>query len=145
MLLLESQNHTGRQAGICARVRLNLSLVAPHKRPALSATSASKTLPHHTTCLVPATRLQHLNCLRSGQNPSDVLSVLLIIGGDIVQTALAQTAGNRIVPVCFSFGWVAYSFSTLVRVLGDGRLLPPPDFPTKAFNLKSTYVRENKN
>jgi len=79
-------------------------------------------------------------------NPNDVLSLLLIIGGDIVQTALAQTtAGGWITPVCFSFGWVAYSFSTLVRVLGDGRLLPPPDFPTKVFNLESSYVRENKN
>jgi hypothetical protein len=79
-------------------------------------------------------------------NPNDVLSLLLIIGGDIVQTALAQTtAGGWISPVCFSFGWVAYSFSTLVRVLGDGRLLPPPDFPAKVFNLESSYVRENKN
>lgn len=78
-------------------------------------------------------------------NPNDVLSLLLIIGGDIVQTALAQTAGRWITPVCFSFGWVAYSFSTLVRVLGDGRLLPPPDFPAKVFNLESSYVRENRN
>ncbi|KAI4654187.1 uncharacterized protein J4E78_007232 [Alternaria triticimaculans] len=82
----------------------------------------------------------------SWANPNDVLSLLLIIGGDIVQTALAQTtAGGWITPVCFSFGWVAYSFSTLVRVLGDGRLLPPPDFPAKVFNLESSYVRENKN
>lgn len=78
-------------------------------------------------------------------NPSDVMSLLLIIGGDIIQTALAQTTGSRITPVCFSFGWVAYSFSTLVRVLGDGRLLPMPDFPTKVFNLESSYVRDNKN
>ncbi|KAF2996246.1 hypothetical protein E8E13_003753 [Curvularia kusanoi] len=78
-------------------------------------------------------------------NPSDVLSILLIIGGDIIQTALAQTAGDLVTPVCFSFGWVAYSFSTFVRVLGDGRLLPPPDYPAKVFNLRTSYVRENKN
>lgn len=78
-------------------------------------------------------------------NPSDVLSLLLIIGGDIVQTALAQTAGAWITPVCFSFGWVAYSFSTVVRVLGDGRLLPAPDYPVKVFNLESSYVRDNRN
>ncbi|RYO19223.1 hypothetical protein AA0111_g10418 [Alternaria arborescens] len=78
-------------------------------------------------------------------NPSDVLSLLLIIGGDIVQTALAQTAGGWITPVCFSFGWVAYSFSTVIRVLGDGRLLPVPDYPVKVFNLKSSYMRENRN
>ncbi|KAF2246865.1 hypothetical protein BU26DRAFT_430929 [Trematosphaeria pertusa] len=78
-------------------------------------------------------------------NPGDVLSLLLIIGGDIVQKALAQTTAGRIPPVCFSFGWVAYSFSTLVGVIGDGRLLPPPDYPVKVFNLESSYVRENKN
>ncbi|KAF2793874.1 hypothetical protein K505DRAFT_349649 [Melanomma pulvis-pyrius CBS 109.77] len=78
-------------------------------------------------------------------NPTDVLSVLLIIGGDIVQKALAQTAGGIITPVCFSFGWVAYSFSTLVGVIGDGRLLPPPDYPVKVFNLGSSYCRENRN
>ena len=78
-------------------------------------------------------------------NPSDVLSLLLIIGGDIVQKALAQTTAGRVPPVCFSFGWVAYSFTTLVGVIGDGRLLPPPDYPVKVFNLETAYVRENKN
>lgn len=78
-------------------------------------------------------------------NPSDVLSLLLIIGGDIVQKALAQTTAGSIPPVCFSFGWVAYSFTTLVGVVGDGRLLPPPDFPVKVFNLETGYVRDNKN
>ncbi|KAF2177130.1 hypothetical protein K469DRAFT_733075 [Zopfia rhizophila CBS 207.26] len=78
-------------------------------------------------------------------NPSDVLSLLLIIGGDIVQTALAQTTGSTITPVCFSFGWVAYSFSAIVRALGEGRLLPEPDYPVKVFNLESSYGRENKN
>lgn len=78
-------------------------------------------------------------------NPGDVLSLLLIIGGDIVQKALAQSTAGRVPPVCFSFGWVAYSFTTLVGVLGDGRLLPPPDYPVKVFNLETAYVRENKN
>lgn len=78
-------------------------------------------------------------------NPSDVLSVLLIIGGDIVQKALAQTAGGLFTPVCFSFGWVAYSLTALVGIVGDGRLLPEPDYPVKVFNLQSGYARENKN
>lgn len=77
-------------------------------------------------------------------NPSDVLSVLLIIGGDIVQKALAETSGGLFTPVCFSFGWVAYSFTALVNILGDGRLLPEPDYPVKVFNLGNGYVRENK-
>lgn len=40
---------------------------------------------------------------------------------------------------------MAYSFTTLVGVIGDGRLLPPPDYPVKVFNLETAYVRENKN
>ena len=79
------------------------------------------------------------------QNPNDVLDVLLIIGSDIVRAALAQTSGGFFVPVCFSFGWVSYSFTALISVIGEGRLLPPPDYPTKVFNLKSGYYRENKN
>ena len=78
-------------------------------------------------------------------NPNDVLSILLIIGGDIVQKALAQTSGGYFTPVCFSFGWVAYSFTALVGIIGDGRLLPVPDYPVKVYNLKTGYVRENKN
>jgi hypothetical protein len=78
-------------------------------------------------------------------NPADVLSILLIIGGDVVQKALAQTSGGVITPVCFSFGWVAYSLRALVGVIGDGRLLPPPDYPAKVINLDSGYARENRN
>jgi hypothetical protein len=47
--------------------------------------------------------------------------------------------------VCFSFGWVSYAFMALVETIGDGRLLPPPDYPVKVFNLKSGYARDNKN
>lgn len=38
------------------------------------------------------------------ENPSDVFSVLLILGGDVVSRALAQLAGSRVTPVAFSFG-----------------------------------------
>ena len=81
------------------------------------------------------------------RNPSDVLSLLLIIGGDIIQTALAQMTGGAIVPVCFSFGWVAYAFSSVADLVGKGRLMPEPDFPCKVINLapSSGHVRENKN
>ncbi len=37
-------------------------------------------------------------------NPGDVFSVLLILGGDVVARALAQLVGSRVVPVAFSFG-----------------------------------------
>lgn len=38
------------------------------------------------------------------QHPSDVFSVLLILGGDVVARALAQLVGSRFTPVAFSFG-----------------------------------------
>ncbi|KLU91115.1 hypothetical protein MAPG_09638 [Magnaporthiopsis poae ATCC 64411] len=78
-------------------------------------------------------------------NPNDVSAVLMIIGGDVVRTALAQSTGTLFTPVCFSFGWVAYAFVALIGVVGDGRLLPPPDFSVRVFNLDSGYSRENKN
>lgn len=42
--------------------------------------------------------------LAQWKSPSDIFSVLLILGGDIVGCALAQLAGSRINPVAFSFG-----------------------------------------
>lgn len=77
-------------------------------------------------------------------NPSDILSVLMVIGGDIVQKALAQVTGHGSSSVCFSFGWVAYSFLSVVNLLGDGRLMPTPDYPCKVINMKSGHPRENK-
>jgi hypothetical protein len=78
-------------------------------------------------------------------NPSDVSTLLMIIGGDVVQSALAQSTGKWYTPVCFSFGWVSYAFIALLHVIGDGRLLPPPDYPVTVINLKSGYARDNKN
>ncbi len=78
-------------------------------------------------------------------NPSDVSALLMIIGGGVVRTALAQSAGTHFTPVCFSFGWVAYAFTALVGVLGGGRLLPRPDYPAKVFNLSSGHAHENRN
>src|SRR5271169_122998 len=59
-------------------------------------------------------------------NPGDIFTLLLLIGGDIVQKALAQLVGVRIslskkgdgfgiplTPVAFSFGWAAYAFASL--------------------------------
>ena len=40
------------------------------------------------------------------RNPSDIFTVLLIIGGNVVQAAVAQLSGGRLTPVSFSFGWV---------------------------------------
>jgi hypothetical protein len=51
-------------------------------------------------------------------NPSDALSILLLLGPDIVQRAVAQQAGRSITPVAFSFGWVAYATGALLSAFG---------------------------
>jgi len=77
-------------------------------------------------------------------NPTDVLSVLLIIGGDVVQKAVAQLSGGYLVPVTFSFGWITYSFSALMASFGDGKIMPAPDCQSIVINTNSGYVRENR-
>ncbi|KAK7728875.1 hypothetical protein SLS63_006483 [Diaporthe eres] len=69
-------------------------------------------------------------------NPRDILSLLLLLGGDIVQKAIAQQVGHQVrpfgrygpavsvAPVAFSFGWVAYGFSSLLAAFGDMALMP---------------------
>ena len=51
-------------------------------------------------------------------NPSDILSLLLLLGPDVIQRALAQLVGRRVAPVAFSFGWAAYSVSALFSAMG---------------------------
>ena len=53
------------------------------------------------------------------QNPGDILSLLLLVGPDVVQKALAQLTGTVVAPVAFSFGWVAYAFTSLALVFGS--------------------------
>lgn len=77
------------------------------------------------------------------ENPSDVLTVLLIIGGDIVQKALAQLSGGKFVPVAFSFGWVSYSINALLVAYGDSTLIPSTTYPSTIINVKSGYARFN--
>ena len=76
--------------------------------------------------------------------PLEMLGVLLIIGGDIVQKAIAQLSGRSFTPVAFSFGWVAYSFSTLLSIWGDGRLMPVPDCEAIVINAKSGNAKRNE-
>lgn len=43
------------------------------------------------------------------RNPSDIFTILMILGGDIVQVAIAQLCAGPVpflTPVSFSFGWV---------------------------------------
>ncbi len=71
------------------------------------------------------------------KNPSEVFSVLLIIGGDIVQKAVAQSSGRRITFVVFSFGWVSYAFNSLMSAFGDGSLMPDPDVACEVITISS--------
>lgn len=52
------------------------------------------------------------------RDPGDVLSILLLLGPEVIQTALAQTTGSAIAPVAFSFGWVAYAVRALLSAFG---------------------------
>ena len=101
------------------------------------------------------------------KSPSDIFSVLLILGGDIVSRALAQLAGSRLTPVAFSFGtrflslvcyafeyltssfniilgWVAFAVTAVVAVVGEKKLMPPADFPCKVINGEAGYIRDNR-
>ncbi|EKM55703.1 uncharacterized protein PHACADRAFT_184478 [Phanerochaete carnosa HHB-10118-sp] len=79
------------------------------------------------------------------QNPTDILTVLMIIGGDVVQCALAQLVGScMITPVAFSFGWVAYSFSAILSAVGTGNVMPEPDMDVSCINVKTGYDRDVK-
>ncbi|PSN64172.1 hypothetical protein BS50DRAFT_558582, partial [Corynespora cassiicola Philippines] len=88
-------------------------------------------------------------------NPGDILSLLLLIGGDVVQRAIAQLIGCRvslpqtrlklsIAPVAFSFGWVAYGFSNLLSAMGDKRLMPSSEFSSVVVNCSNGFARETQ-
>jgi len=122
-------------------IRLITLLVLIHvlrstAQPASSKTSGSPTVTSndHTTSTIFKTYLL---------NPSDFTTVLLIIGGDIVRKALAQLSGSGFAPVAFSFGWVAYAFSALASVVGDGKLMPMPEFSSVIINVNSGFIRNN--
>jgi hypothetical protein len=78
--------------------------------------------------------------------PPDVLSILLLLGGDVVQASLAQlTSSPFLTPAVFSFGWVSYAVSALLSAVGDNRLMPKsPDYPCLVINGESGYARDNR-
>ncbi|KAK5217906.1 hypothetical protein LTR72_009077 [Exophiala xenobiotica] len=83
------------------------------------------------------------------ENPAETFSVLLLIGGDIVQKAIAQLVGYQlrgfyITPTAFSFGWVAYAFNALNSALSDGSLMPSPDIVCRVIPLSREGDRENE-
>ena len=79
--------------------------------------------------------------------PGDILSLLLLVGGDIVQRAIAQQAGDPYLPtpVVFSFGWVAYAFVGLLSAVGDSLLMPSsPDVSCVVIGCDFGHVRTNQ-
>lgn len=73
--------------------------------------------------------------------------ILLLIGGDVVQKAVAQLTGgpnSSFTPVVFSFGWVTYAFNSVATAVGDGTFIPLPDYPGTFVNVGSKDRRENK-
>lgn len=88
------------------------------------------------------------------QDPGNIFSLLLLVGGDVIQKAIAQLAGVRykipwigqtvyLTPIAFSFGWVGYAFTSLAAVLGDHRLIPVPDTDIQVINCENGYARTN--
>ncbi|KAF5626119.1 hypothetical protein F52700_8835 [Fusarium sp. NRRL 52700] len=91
---------------------------------------------------------------RQWANPGDILSILLLIGSDIVQAAITQLVGYRlrvpgtkthisIAPVAFSFGWATYSFTNLLAAVGSMKLIPETDCPSIVVNCSNGFVRQN--
>ena len=78
-------------------------------------------------------------------NPTDILSLLLLVGGDVLQQALGQQSGDTfLTPVVFSFGWVAYAFTALLSAVGNDRLMPaPPASSSIVLSTKQGYARSN--
>ncbi|KIM25767.1 hypothetical protein M408DRAFT_25886 [Serendipita vermifera MAFF 305830] len=79
------------------------------------------------------------------REPQDIFSLLLIIGGEIVQKSIAQLAGGPypLTPVAFSFGWVSYSILAVMNVLGNGTLMPEPDTQCMLVNVRKGWIRQN--
>ncbi|KAM0812453.1 hypothetical protein AB5N19_12444 [Seiridium cardinale] len=76
--------------------------------------------------------------------PSDVFSVLLLLGGEIVNKALAQLAGGTLTPVAFSFGWVSYAVTMLLASVGEANLMPRlPGDQLVVITAKNGYTRRN--
>ena len=79
--------------------------------------------------------------------PGDILSLLLLVGGDVLQRTIAQLAGDARLPtpVVFSFCWLAYTFMALLSVVGDKGLMPAtPDLQSVVVNADYGHARTNQ-
>lgn len=86
------------------------------------------------------------NTLTFCTDPGGIFTLLMIIGGDVVGTALAQLSAGKIpylTPVVFSFGWVSYAIQAMISAVGENRLLPKPELDSTILNVESGYARTN--
>lgn len=84
---------------------------------------------------------------QQGSNPYGVVAVLLLVGGDVIQKAMAQQTGSKtsfFTPVAFSFGWVSYAFQCLASAMGSRVYMPPPENSSWVVNIESGDRRENR-
>ncbi|CAL1698114.1 unnamed protein product [Somion occarium] len=79
-------------------------------------------------------------------NPTNILSILTVIGVDVVQRAIAQLAGNPcyFTPVALSFGWLGYALNAVGTVIGEGRLMPPADCQCILVDATTQTSRRNR-
>ncbi|KAJ7310131.1 hypothetical protein DFH08DRAFT_718937, partial [Mycena albidolilacea] len=78
-------------------------------------------------------------------NPTDVLTILTVISGDIGQNALAQLCSSHphyFTPVALAFGRVAYAFSTILSAIRLRRLPPDPEIACTLIDVGSNYSRD---
>lgn len=80
------------------------------------------------------------------KNPNDILTLLMIIGGEVVQRAVAQLSGHTsyFVPAAFSFGWVGYSMNAVLLAIGEGKLMPAADCSSILVNARNGYAKANQ-
>ena len=110
--------------------------------------------PFHIRSILGSTDNLNSEFIDQWTNPTDIFSLLLLIGGDTVQKAIAQLVGIRmpltkgknsfgilLTPVAFSFGWVAYAFTSLKDLVGEGSLMPESDIPCQVINCSTGYSR----
>lgn len=79
-------------------------------------------------------------------NPTTILAVLSVIGGDIIHRATAQLAGNpyHVAPVTLSFGWTGFLLSFILALFGEGRALPRPDSNCTVVDVATQASSPNK-
>jgi hypothetical protein len=111
--------------------------MAPIWLASLASSSATHVLGRDADMTDSSTTAMSSWMLSQWRNPGDILSVLLLLGPDVIQRAIAQLAGRAITPVAFSFGWVAYAVSALLSSFGGASPSPSLFLPSASLIVAS--------